>query len=890
MHGLLSSRVDYHITRLGIFLLVAALVLGVTNCAPIQHTLSVRSTLGGSVAVPGEGEFFYRTGKVVELVAEAEEGYRFVNWTGEVDTVGNVDAASTTIRVEGDYTVTANFIAEYNLAISTTEGGQVTAPGEGTFTYEAGMVVELVAEAEEGYRFFEWTGDTATIVNRYLASTAVTMNGDYSISAMFVAVYELSVSSTEGGSATAPGEGTFTYDDGEVVSLVATSDIGYLFVNWTGDVDTVADVNAASTTITMNGPYVVAATFEAEEAVFFADLNLEAAIREAIDVPERPIYPSDLEDLSSFRADGRSISDITGLEYCVSLIELHLQDNQISDLSPLAGLTSLTWLSLGSNQIRDISPLDGLTNLGGLSLGSNQIGDISPLAGLTSLTWLSLWGNHIADISPLAALANLTWLYLEYNQISDVSPLANLTRVTEIYLGRNQISDISCLANLTNLTHLDLGGNQISDLSPLTSLTDLTWLHIFENRISDIAPLENLTNLTNLHLGGNQIGDVSPLGNLTRLTGLDLSGNQISDLAPIANLTNLRWLFLGATQVSDVSPLVNLTNLRWLDLGDNGLRDISALADMTGLTELRLDTNQISDISPLADLSNLTYLRLWGNQIRDVSPLANSASLTELDLGVNRISDLSPLANLPDLTHLYLNGNRISDMSPLANLTDLSWLSLWNNQIGDVTPLANLTSITVLELGGNKISDITPLVENEGFAEGDYVDLRWNPLSSDSTDILIPQLQARGVKFNPEFPVVETCPCLLDTEWIQNPATGNYYALTSPMSWMAAEGCAQAWGGHLVTLNSWEEELWVKNTFGWHESFWIGFSAIGREHRAGHFVWSSGEPVIYTNWNLGEPNNYRGEDCAVMNAGDGWNDLSRHGHHRAVIEVSDKPG
>mgnify|MGYP005805498233 CR=1 FL=1 len=30
-------------------------------------------------------------------------------------------------------------------------------------------------------------------------------------------------------------------------------DAGYRFVRWTGDVDTIADVNASSTTITMNG-------------------------------------------------------------------------------------------------------------------------------------------------------------------------------------------------------------------------------------------------------------------------------------------------------------------------------------------------------------------------------------------------------------------------------------------------------------------------------------------------------------------------------------------------------------------------------------------------------------------------------------------------------------
>jgi Leucine-rich repeat (LRR) protein len=48
-------------------------------------------------------------------------------------------------------------------------------------------------------------------------------------------------------------------------------------------------------------------------------------------------------------------------------------------------------------------------------------------------------------------------------------------------------------------------------------------------------------------------------------------------------------------------------------------------------------------------------------------------------------------------------------------------------------------------LHNNQISDISPLVDNEGISEGDTVDLDENPLSSDSINIYIPQLEARGV-------------------------------------------------------------------------------------------------------------------------------------------------
>jgi hypothetical protein len=76
--------------------------------------------------------------------------------------------------------------------------------------------------------------------------------------------YQLTISSTSGGSVTSPGEGTFTYDAGAVVQLVATPDDGYQFRSWTGDITNIADPNAASTTVTMNGDYAIVASFGTE--------------------------------------------------------------------------------------------------------------------------------------------------------------------------------------------------------------------------------------------------------------------------------------------------------------------------------------------------------------------------------------------------------------------------------------------------------------------------------------------------------------------------------------------------------------------------------------------------------------------------------------------------
>lgn len=245
--------------------------------SPTQYDLTISTGEGGQITTLGEGTFIYDEGEVVDLVATPAEGYHFVNWTGDVGTVEDIEAASTTITMDGDYSIAANFEAIpadlYSLSVSSTTGGLVTLPGEGTFACNTGTTVNLVATPDASYRFVNWTGDVDDIANVEAATTAITMNGDYSITANFEAIaanqYSLTVSSTAGGSVTLPGEGTFACNSDTIINLVATPDMSYRFVNWTGDVGTIENVEAASTTITMNGDYSIAANFERVPATYY---------------------------------------------------------------------------------------------------------------------------------------------------------------------------------------------------------------------------------------------------------------------------------------------------------------------------------------------------------------------------------------------------------------------------------------------------------------------------------------------------------------------------------------------------------------------------------------------------------------------------------------------
>ena len=156
---------------------------------PASYALTTSITEGGSVTTPGEGVFTYDAGAVIDLTATPGRGYRFVEWTGDVGTIEDINAGTTTITMDGDYTIAPEFVKQYDLTVSETEGGSVTVPGEGVFTYDEGIVVDLVASPGEGYDFVEWTGGVGAIADVHAATTAITMNGDYSITAIFELVY-----------------------------------------------------------------------------------------------------------------------------------------------------------------------------------------------------------------------------------------------------------------------------------------------------------------------------------------------------------------------------------------------------------------------------------------------------------------------------------------------------------------------------------------------------------------------------------------------------------------------------------------------------------------------------------------------------------------------------
>jgi hypothetical protein len=138
--------------------------------------------------------------------------------------------------------------------------------------------------------------------------------------------------------------------------------------------------------------------------------------------------------------------------------------------------------------------------------------------------------------------------------------------------------------------------------------------------------------------------------------------------------------------------------------------------------------------------------------------------------------------------------------------------------------------------------------------------------------------------------------------WKDNPISGKVVGLTYGTSgWNAAEAQAVAYGGHLVTIRSQDEQDWLVGSFAsvWSVDFvgashgpWFGINDAAVN---GTWVYSSGENSAYSNWWGGEGpmqppwtiENYG--LLAFQSQNWAWHDAAEYAAFRSLIEVAQRP-
>jgi len=217
-----------------------------------KYSLNITADYGGTVNEDVNGS--YEKGETVEIIATPNNGYRFSSWSD-----GDTNAKRT-LTMDQDYDLTAQFtrIPTYTLTIFQGEHG-VASMEAGTYTYQEKEQVTLTATPDEGYMFDHWVVNGEEDAN---AELTLTMTQNYDVYPVCVSkpipTYTLTILPSEFGKADI-GIGTYTYNEGDEVTLLPIADKNYLFDQWMVNGEAKAD---SVLVLVMDKDYEVMPTFK----------------------------------------------------------------------------------------------------------------------------------------------------------------------------------------------------------------------------------------------------------------------------------------------------------------------------------------------------------------------------------------------------------------------------------------------------------------------------------------------------------------------------------------------------------------------------------------------------------------------------------------------------
>ena len=200
-------------------------------------TVTADPEAGGTVTGGGR----YEEATNITLTATANTGYSFVNWTKNGTQVSTSASFSFAVMEAGAYV--AHFSRNsYMIQASAnpTEGGTVTGAG----SYYEGTPVNLIATANVGYTFLDWTKNGEVVSTEPSFTFNVTAGGSYVANFEAMTIHSITVNQAEGGIITANPTTAF---EGDLITLTVTTNPGSYFVEWV-----VKDVNNQSIVVTNN--------------------------------------------------------------------------------------------------------------------------------------------------------------------------------------------------------------------------------------------------------------------------------------------------------------------------------------------------------------------------------------------------------------------------------------------------------------------------------------------------------------------------------------------------------------------------------------------------------------------------------------------------------------
>lgn len=231
----------------------------------VNISTSAAPAAGGTTSGGGS----YLIGNSVTVNATPNAGYAFVNWTSGANVVSS--SASYTFTASVNRTLVANFAASNTISTSSAPAAGGTTSGGGD--YATGTSITVTATPAAGYSFLNWT-DGATVASTSAAYT-FTASANRTLVAHFTSGYTISAAPSPVYAGSINGAGIV--NAGKSVTLSATPNAGYTFVNWT-DVTGTEVSASASYTFTANDNATLTANFAAAPVSIAFDFDTASPV------------------------------------------------------------------------------------------------------------------------------------------------------------------------------------------------------------------------------------------------------------------------------------------------------------------------------------------------------------------------------------------------------------------------------------------------------------------------------------------------------------------------------------------------------------------------------------------------------------------------------------
>ncbi|MEO7530828.1 MAG: ice-binding family protein [Sediminibacterium sp.] len=250
-----------------------------------QLTVTPNLVAGGTVT--GAGTF--AQGSTVTVNATPKTGYTFTSWTDSASTTVLSTSPSFQFKMAGNRALVANFTiippAKYAVVLSSNPVAGGSTYGSGS--YDVGTTVTVIESPNPGYTFLNWT-ENGTVVSTS-SSFQFVIAGNRTFVANFSIVpslqYAVILSSNPPAGGTNTGSGSYT--SGTSVTITATPNTGYSFVNFTENGTVIS--TSASFTFPITSTRIIVANFVINTYTLTATAN-PAAGGTITKNPDQPKY------------------------------------------------------------------------------------------------------------------------------------------------------------------------------------------------------------------------------------------------------------------------------------------------------------------------------------------------------------------------------------------------------------------------------------------------------------------------------------------------------------------------------------------------------------------------------------------------------------------------